>query len=298
MDKWTRVDLDKNGMPILVDVDHEIHFANAKFNKSRSSASGTTRASESGNPWYDPSTGRFANGPAGVKVLGGGELLKKLLNSSKAYISVQAKRLGADSMTAAPGSNGRIKITIYKGGKELLVFNVTTTDADPASVQKTEAAPRETSPAQERKRRGIPENVDPDEWSRRMDQVRNAAREFDPQELEDIKEWLTGKTNRDLSEEEIQDFLHDVKRQRLSDLVDVLDNSIRRRVAIRARGRRTVRVVPPKGWVRRTMQGLEDNDVVELHRRLRSRGFSEEELEAHLINRYPDDRKEKIKARI
>jgi hypothetical protein len=46
------------------------------------------------------------------------------------------------------------------------------------------------------------------------------------------------------------------------------------------------------------MQGLEDNDIVELHRRLRSRGFSDEELEAHLINRYPDDRKEKLKARI
>jgi predicted house-cleaning noncanonical NTP pyrophosphatase (MazG superfamily) len=190
-------------------------------------------------------------------------------------------------------------VSLFKGGQEVLVFNVATQNADPASVANTEGRITDKqSPAEQRKRLGIPENVDPAEWERRMDQVRNAAREFDPQELEDIKEWLQGKTNRDLSEEEIQDFLNDVKRHRLSDLVDVLDQSIRRRVALRARGRRTVRVVPPRGWVRRTMQNLEDSDIVELHRRLRSRGFSDEELEAHLIKRYPDDRQAKLKARI
>jgi hypothetical protein len=297
MDRWHTVELDENGNPVLIDVDAKINLANAKFNKSRSAVAGTTRQTTAGNPWYDPGTGRFANGPAGVKVAGGGELLKLLLNSAKAHISVLAQRLGATSLVAVPASNGKVKVTLYKGGQVLAEVKAPTIHVDPKNVAK------ENSPATDKKAKPTdnpnkPANVDPAEWERRMDQVRNAAREFDPQDLEDIKEWLQGKTNKDLTDEEFQAFLADVKRQRLSDLVDVLDHSIRRSVALRARGRRMLRVVPPRGWVRRTMAHLEDNDVVELHRRLRSRGFNDQELEAHLINRFPEDRREKIKARI
>lgn len=297
MDKWVTPELDENGNPILIDQDAALHLANAKYNKTRSSVAGTTRQTSSGNPWFDPGSGRFANGPAGVKVAGGGELLKLLLNSSKAYISVVAKRLGATSIVAVPASNGRVKVRLYRGGEELLVITANTTHANPADVVK-QKEPDNSTPSKDKTRDNVPVNVDPVEWERRMDQVRNAAREFDPQDKEDLREWLQGKTNRDLTEEEIQDFLADVKRQRLSDLVDVLDHSIRRRVALRTRGRRTLRVVPPRGWVRRTLAHLEDSDIVELHRRLRSRGFSAEELETHLINRYPEDRRDKLKARL
>lgn len=297
MDKWTTVDLDENGYPVLIDVDATINFANAKFNKTRSAVAGSTRQTTAGNPWFDPSSGRFANGPAGVKVAGGGELLKLLLNSAKAHISVLAQRLGATSLVAVPSSNGKVKVTLYKGSQILVEIKAPTINVDPKDIakEKLTTQDKKAKPSTDPNK---PDNVDPAEWERRLDQVRNASREFDPQELEDIKEWLQGKTNRDLTEEEFQSFLADVKRQRLSDLVDVLDHSIRRRVALRARGRRMLRVVPPRGWVRRTMAHLDDNDVVELHRRLRSRGFSDEELEAHLINRYPDDRRAKIKARI
>jgi hypothetical protein len=292
MNKWVGLELDERGFPFLRDVEATLELASARLNKSRSAVAGTTRQTESGNPWFDPTTGRFANGPAGVTVKLGGALLRNLLNASKRAIDARVLASGANGISAIPGDNGMVSITLYIDNTAIATFDVPSKEAEPATTE----LPQEPDPSEPEPPSSVPPGVDPEEWGRRLDAVREAAREFDPQAEEDLREFLKGRTRRELSEKEIEKFMEDVKRARLSDLVDVLDTSIRRRIAKRARGRRMVRVVPPRGYLRRTLAHLEDQDVAELHRRLEARGFSPEELESHLINRYPDPRREQIKS--
>lgn len=293
MSDYESVDLDANGYPVLVDLE-EIQLANAKLNNSVSSVVGVSRPALSGNPWFDPTSGRFANGPQGVAIKGGAALLARLLNSSKAYISTQAARIGADAMSAAPGTGGQVKITLYKLGAPVVSFMVPSKDTPANQAQVGSELTQHGAPGDGPNVNSVPAGVDPAEWHRRMDAVREAAREFDHQSLQDIREFLLGKTKRPLSDTELRSFEEDVRRQRLSDLVDVLDNSIRRRVADRLRFRRTVKVVPPRGWLRRSLAHLEDSEIADLHRRLLARGFSAEELQSHLINRYPEDRRSRL----
>jgi hypothetical protein len=144
----------------------------------------------------------------------------------------------------------------------------------------------------------MPDGVDPEEWHRRMDAVRDAAREFDSMSLQDVREWLQGKTTRELTQAELESFLHDVHQHRLSDLVDVLDTSLRKSLSERFRQRRTVRVVPPRGWVKRTLAGLEDDDIAILYTRLKTRGFSDDDLDKFLIGRYPEERQARLSSLI
>lgn len=285
MDYYTSVELDENGYPVLRDREPElIALANAKLNKTVSHVSGAKRTSDSGNPWFDPRTGRFANGPPGVTVKEGGALMRNLLNDAKRYISEQTANLQADAISAVPGQNGQVQITVWKDGEALIQFNAATRETAPEQAAKEEAPATNT----------IPEGIETDEWHRRMDAVRDAAREFDSMSLQDAKEFLQGKTARELTQSELEAFLHDVHMHKLSDLVDVLDNTIRKSVADKFRARRTVRVVPPRGWVKRTLAALEDEDIAILHSRLTTRGFSEEELDKYLIGRYPEERRAKL----
>lgn len=283
--------VDSNGFPILEE--ESIHFISAKNNKTDSSVTGAKRGTRAGNPWFDPSTGRFANMPAGVGVRSGSEFLKGLVSSSKRYIGIAAKRFAADQISAVRGSNGNIIITLWREGVQLRSFAVPTKDT-PAD----KAKPGADQQVHNRGMSAIPGGVDSLEWKRRMDFVRAAAREFDPQSAEDIREWLKGKTKRELTPHEIDMFLDDVREQRLNDLVDILDNSIRRSIASLTRDRRLVKLVAPRGWRRRTMAGLEDRDIVEVFRRLQSRGFSEEQLQSQVISRFPQERQEKLQSYI
>lgn len=116
------------------------------------------------------------------------------------------------------------------------------------------------------------------ELARRRDAVREAAREFEDLSDQDIKERLKGVTNRELSDNEIAIFREDVRSQVLDDLVDVLDQSTRGRL----RSRRTVRVVAPKGYRRKALNGLSEPERSEIEERLRARGWSEIDISSTL----------------
>lgn len=278
-------------MPVLIDMEsHFLNLANARFNKTTSNVQGTTRQTTNGNPWFDPSTGRFANGPAGINIKGGGALLQQLLNSAKQLITERIATIGADGLAATAGGNGRIVILLYKGDVVLSRFEVPSKETPISNINDQEQENEPLLPS------SLPEGVDPKEWARRMDAVRSAAREFDEHSLEDLREWLQGRTTRDLEENELEEFLADLRRQRLSDLLDVLENSIRRSLPLRGRSRRTVRMAAPRGWVRKTLTGLKDAEIADLHRRLQARGFSSEELDQHLLKRYPEVRRSKLRA--
>lgn len=136
-------------------------------------------------------------------------------------------------------------------------------------------------------------NADPIELKRMLDAVRDAAREFDTPDEGDIREFLQGRA-KNPAQVDIQSFLRAVQEQKKTDLVDMLDQQLRSGGALK-RGRRTVKVAAPRGYVKRTLGSLDDAGIAEVMHRLEARGHSEEDLEQFFAKRVGDERKERAK---
>lgn len=120
-----------------------------------------------------------------------------------------------------------------------------------------------------------------DESGRRRDAVREAAREFETISDQDARERLRGVTIRPLATDEISAFVADVRAQQVDDMVDVLDQLVRGRL----RARRTVRLMAPRGYVKRTLGALDDDELVGLAGRLRARGWDDDMVSHGLAGR-------------
>lgn len=119
-----------------------------------------------------------------------------------------------------------------------------------------------------------PKGIESGEWDRRTDAVRAAAREFETFTAQDAREWLKGTTKRELSDQEVEAFVTDVRSQVVSDMVDILDQGQRGIL----RGRRTVRVTAPKGYTRKTLASLTDDELAQVKDRLVARGWTDKQV--------------------
>lgn len=126
-------------------------------------------------------------------------------------------------------------------------------------------------------KKDTPANVDPLEYQRMLDAVRDAAREFDGFDEGDIKEFIDGRANSP-DVVDIRQFMEMVTEQRKSDLVDMLDQILRVSGSLR-RGRRKVRVSAPKGFIRKSLNSLDADDLANVMHRLEARGHTTEEVE-------------------
>ena len=72
-------------------------------------------------------------------------------------------------------------------------------------------------------RSGIPQGVDPLAWERRLDTVREAARQDEMMDQASATQFLTGKVA-DVTKVDMHAFLDDVMSQRIDDAVDALDS--------------------------------------------------------------------------
>lgn len=130
------------------------------------------------------------------------------------------------------------------------------------------------------------------ERHRRDDAVRDAAREFETFETQDIIDWLRGRITRPLGQAEVAAFEADVRAQQLADISDVLDQM----VLGESRGRRRVKVRAPKGYLRKTIGALSDDELRQLGERLRARGWSEKQLKDGLVSRLSHERRDAVSA--
>lgn len=140
-----------------------------------------------------------------------------------------------------------------------------------------------------------PDNVDIVEWYRMLDAARDAAREFDMPDEGDIKEFLAGRA-RNPGQVDVQGFLQRVMVEKLNDAVDVLDQQMRQGGSL-VRGRRRVRVVAPRGYMKRLINQLDDDHIAQLAERLEARGHAAEEVDAFLLGRVKEDRQESIRSK-
>jgi hypothetical protein len=126
-----------------------------------------------------------------------------------------------------------------------------------------------------------PANVDVGEWHRRHDAVREAAREFETLTSQDIRERLKGLTSRELTDGDVTQFESDVRAQQLHDLIDALDQAHRGK----KRGRRTVRIQMPRGYVRYAVHRLTQDELVDAGTRLAARGWTPMEVKEKVYSK-------------
>lgn len=134
-----------------------------------------------------------------------------------------------------------------------------------------------------------PQEASWDEWQRRSDAVRTLAREFDEVDHGDIREFLQGKTARELTDEEVGQIRHDIVSQRISDIADILDEQLRSGSERFKRARRTVRVQAPRGWLRRAFNTLDERAVGQVAARLIQRGHDPDTIKEKVVDRVRDE---------
>ncbi|HWI69703.1 MAG TPA: hypothetical protein VNS88_15220 [Nitrospiraceae bacterium] len=128
-------------------------------------------------------------------------------------------------------------------------------------------------------RSGAPQGVDPLVWERRLDTVREAARQDEMMDQASATQFLTGKVP-DVTQVDINSFLNDVSAQRLADLVDTLDQQFKPR-----RERPDVKVAASAGWVRRAMAELDTAHLLHLAKRLEGKGWSPEDINKMFVSK-------------
>lgn len=94
---------------------------------------------KSGNPFRDPGSGTFGNGPAGAKVTQGGDVLKSLSQPAQLYVTQIRNKTGATEIKVEV-TGGRAKIQMLKNGAVVATLDlpVPKQDESPAA---TGAAP-------------------------------------------------------------------------------------------------------------------------------------------------------------
>jgi predicted GNAT family acetyltransferase len=85
---------------------------------------------ESGNPWHDPHTGKFSDGPPGVKMISGQMAMKSTSGKTKRGIEsirqqLVKQGLSPDMMAASgPDQNGMVRVTFLHKGTIVSVFRI------------------------------------------------------------------------------------------------------------------------------------------------------------------------------
>jgi hypothetical protein len=145
-----------------------------------------------------------------------------------------------------------------------------------------------------------PAGVDPIEWRRRIDAVRDAARSLgETFDVDDVREFLAGRTNRALDEAELNDFLSDIQAARMNDILDILDAQLRGKIEGVRRTRRKVRVTASKDYLNSAVRALTDDQLLELHNRLVAKGYPLQRVTNHLISKIgKGERREQLRSRL
>src|SRR4051812_11566094 len=129
-------------------------------------------------------------------------------------------------------------------------------------------------------RSGIPQGITPDEWERRLDLVRKAARELASVDPSAAQGFLKGRVT-DLSKVDIQQFMTDVRAHQIDDLLDAFDAHMRQAKA-------GIKVVASAGWVKKMFRSMTDAELSAFATRLQGRGFSAKQIGKSVAGRVKD----------
>jgi hypothetical protein len=130
-----------------------------------------------------------------------------------------------------------------------------------------------------------PANVDPLEYARMIDAIRDAARQLPAiPEVANVEEFLKGRA-KSPETVDIRGFIQSVMAQKKADLVDLLDQQLSGK-------KNPVKVTASAGYLRGLMKELSDADIAELMHRLESRGHKQAAVDKFIKNRIGKERYE------
>jgi hypothetical protein len=133
---------------------------------------------------------------------------------------------------------------------------------------------------------------DPAEGSeqRRRDAVVDAARALEDLSPAGVEKFVRQRWRGDraITQADIDSFALDARTQRVHDVVDALDFRIRKAVYGRT-GTQRPHVVIPRGLQRKSLAGLEREDLITIFARLRDRGWSNQQIKRHGVRRLDSD---------
>lgn len=143
-------------------------------------------------------------------------------------------------------------------------------------------------------RSGIPQGVTTDQWEKRMDMVRDAARKLVGANEADVASFLKGKVA-DLSQINLGQFLIDVRAQQVDDLVDVYDHSMRGRLS----QKNGIRMQASKPYAKRLVQDLTDTEIITIVTRLLNKGWKAAAIKKNVIKTINDqERRERLEGMV
>lgn len=228
----------------------------------------------------EPVVEETAKTDEGVEISAGHEVYGKLAEPSKTMLK-RVTEANEPTHVEISEDGDMAVISVTKDGEVLTNLTLPTTATDPQIVNELAYSLR-------RPRTGKPDGVDDREWERRVDAIRDAAREMDFQSEADLREFLQGRAS-DPDLVDLEAFRRDVDEQRVDDLIDILDYNLREKVNGMRRSRRWVRLVAPKGWTQRVFASLEDDDILTVAGRLERRGWKKHDLIDHVIGRVANE---------
>lgn len=136
------------------------------------------------------------------------------------------------------------------------------------------------------KTQGGPDQAAAGSEQRRRDAVVDAARTLENLTSTGVEAFVRRRWagRRALSQEDIDAFAADARRQRVHDVVDALDYRIRRALYGRA-GSKLPHVEIPRGLQRKSLQSLDRDELLIVFSRLRERGWSNQQIKRHGVRR-------------
>jgi hypothetical protein len=125
-------------------------------------------------------------------------------------------------------------------------------------------------------------NVDPTAIQRRRDVVRRAASLMNEMNMTEASQWLES-FGVDTSVARVDQFLADVRQQRIDYLVDTMVPVLESTVEAQHEGQ-VVTLKAPKSWTSKVLNSLTDAEMLQLHQRLVGQGFDPEDVSKNLID--------------
>jgi hypothetical protein len=136
-------------------------------------------------------------------------------------------------------------------------------------------------------RSGIPQGISVEEWQRRLDIVRQAARSIKTLTPEEATAFLKDRVN-DLSKIDMAQFILDVRAHQLDDMTDLLDAQLRAKTSGRRQAKQGVHLNAPASWIKDVYGTLQDDEVASIYQRLATRGYSEKDLVKNVLGPIKD----------
>jgi len=134
--------------------------------------------------------------------------------------------------------------------------------------------------------RTLPQGVTVEQWEKRQDAVRSAARSLMDLNPQTAKEFLASHPLVNADQVNIDLFVRDVRAAKMDDLVDILDQQV---------NNPTVRLNAPNTYSRNVLKGLDDQAVLNIAKRLEGRGWDAKQIQKNLIGKIGNaERKSKL----